>query len=368
VQDALDTDLTIAGNYTITGDWIFNGSVTGTGMDAYAALADAETITAAWTFDIAAGGDITLGTDTRLRLLETGDASLASTTHALQIGTTAGQNLIIDNNEIISRNNGAAETLFLQATGGDLFVFGTGTGELSVRSGNVFKIESATNGDEVAMSHDDTDFNTVFTATTDWNLTGLTNITLPDSSGIAFGTSQDAVLSYDGNSLDFTMLAADDQINMTNGAQLRLWESTDTNYLQITNDGNEGVISLDSAGSIRITPQATAARSGITVAETALVTDDSTTTVDFQGLDGGFCFIVASSTANAESAEEGAFFYWTTTTVFEINSSTIWSIGAGTNPDVDGNHNVWRSADGVLSIKNRRAASRYYSVYNFAGA
>jgi hypothetical protein len=54
----------------------------------------------------------------RIRLTVTTDASLASTGHAIQVGATNGVNLIIDNNEIMARNNGASEQLFLNGDGG----------------------------------------------------------------------------------------------------------------------------------------------------------------------------------------------------------------------------------------------------------
>lgn len=55
-----------------------------------------------------------------LRLTTTGDASLASSGHAFQIGATATDNLIIDTNEIQARNNGVAATLNLNADGGNI--------------------------------------------------------------------------------------------------------------------------------------------------------------------------------------------------------------------------------------------------------
>lgn len=57
-----------------------------------------------------------------IKLTSTGDAALASTTHALQIGPTASLNLIADQNEIMARNNGAAATLYLNADGGAVAV------------------------------------------------------------------------------------------------------------------------------------------------------------------------------------------------------------------------------------------------------
>jgi microcystin-dependent protein len=53
-----------------------------------------------------------------IRLTTTTDASLSSTGHAFQIGADSGANLIIDNNEIMSRNNGVGSFLGINIDGG----------------------------------------------------------------------------------------------------------------------------------------------------------------------------------------------------------------------------------------------------------
>jgi hypothetical protein len=70
-------------------------------------------------------------------LNNTSNASLSSTGHAFQIGPTSGVNLIADNDSILARNNGAASTLSLNATGGNVTIGATGStvsipGSLSV--------------------------------------------------------------------------------------------------------------------------------------------------------------------------------------------------------------------------------------------
>jgi hypothetical protein len=55
-----------------------------------------------------------------VRITGTADATMASTDHPLQIGPTAGVNLIIDNNEIIARNGGANNGLGLNLDGGNV--------------------------------------------------------------------------------------------------------------------------------------------------------------------------------------------------------------------------------------------------------
>lgn len=63
---------------------------------------------------------VTLENGATLHIEAVGDASLSSTTHGLQVGLTSGANVIMDNNEIMARNNGATSPLFLQGDGGSV--------------------------------------------------------------------------------------------------------------------------------------------------------------------------------------------------------------------------------------------------------
>ena len=58
----------------------------------------------------------------RIVLNSTTDASATSTTHGLQVGTTAGQNIIVDTNEVMARDNGVVSGLHLNADGGDVTI------------------------------------------------------------------------------------------------------------------------------------------------------------------------------------------------------------------------------------------------------
>ena len=71
-----------------------------------------------------------------IRLLTTGDAGLTSTTHALQIGSTSSYNLIIDNNEIMSRKNGGITTLYLNGDGGNVSINSTAGSDGTLTIGN----------------------------------------------------------------------------------------------------------------------------------------------------------------------------------------------------------------------------------------
>ncbi|HWJ69128.1 MAG TPA: hypothetical protein VNS79_03650 [Sphingobium sp.] len=61
---------------------------------------------------------ITQMTMTRIRLLSTTDASLESVNHALQVGPDSGACLLLDNNEIMCRNNGEPGPLYINNDGG----------------------------------------------------------------------------------------------------------------------------------------------------------------------------------------------------------------------------------------------------------
>ncbi len=73
--------------------------------------------------DLTVAGDITSSstntiTGDKFRATSTTDASLSSTGHGFQIGSTSGANLRMDNNEIMAVNNGGTATLLLQNDGG----------------------------------------------------------------------------------------------------------------------------------------------------------------------------------------------------------------------------------------------------------
>jgi hypothetical protein len=64
---------------------------------------------------------------TRVRVTSTTDATLGSTEHGFQVGEDSGANLVIDNNEVMARNNGAPSTLNLNIDGGNLLLGDAGS-------------------------------------------------------------------------------------------------------------------------------------------------------------------------------------------------------------------------------------------------
>lgn len=65
--------------------------------------------------DVTAKGDVKAA---RARLTSTGDAAVNSSGHAFQIGPDGGANIIMDNNELMARNNGGTSPLYIQNDGG----------------------------------------------------------------------------------------------------------------------------------------------------------------------------------------------------------------------------------------------------------
>ena len=60
----------------------------------------------------------------QLRIYSTGDVTHTSTEHGLQVGPTNGQNLVVDDNEIMSRLNGDEGQLLLNREGGEVLIGG----------------------------------------------------------------------------------------------------------------------------------------------------------------------------------------------------------------------------------------------------
>lgn len=78
-------------------------------------------------------GDLTVD---RLRISASNDASTTSTLHGLQVGSTGSLNMIMDNNELMARNNGAVSGLNFNPDGGDVTIHNNTTAGTFTIGGN----------------------------------------------------------------------------------------------------------------------------------------------------------------------------------------------------------------------------------------
>lgn len=147
-----------------------------------------------------------------LRAISTEQASLSSTLHPLQIGVTSGQNLAIDNNEIISRNNGAASSISINPTGGNVTIGSSSSaisipGTLSVAGGISGKrVQEIVNrstsgtislsGSQAARIHRTTHSSSTVTYTID-----DTTLALGESFDILRGGNGEVAIAYSGGGL-----------------------------------------------------------------------------------------------------------------------------------------------------------------------
>lgn len=128
IIDSSTVDLSLTGAGTPASPWQLSASVaiasdTVQGLVELATIAEtvAGTDVARAVTPAALKGALDSGVD-RIRLNALGDASVTSTDHGFQIGPTSGLNLIMDQNELMARNNGVGAGLTLNGEGGDMTI------------------------------------------------------------------------------------------------------------------------------------------------------------------------------------------------------------------------------------------------------
>ena len=184
--------------------------------------------------------------------------------------------------------------------------------------------------------------------------------------------SSDGAHSFEVNDTNVLTIDTDD-VRVVNGKILKATDSAENDSIGLQHDGANGIIwcpdRTSSHKGVYITGEtSTGVNGGIYQQQSAIAADDDTVTITIpNGMDGGFVFLVAQSTSAAETGQHGAVFYFANTTMIPMFTHTNWSFGSGSNPDVDGDHNVWRSGEATISIKNRRGTARYYNAFVICG-
>jgi hypothetical protein len=101
---------------------------------------------------------------------------------------------------------------------------------------------------------------------------------------------------------------------------------------------------------------------GIMSVQSVVVADDATYAFPYRGYVGyGSVRILTGSTGDNASC---VFRHGSSTTT-SISAGANVSLGTSSNPDVDGNVNIWSSSADIISIKNRLGSSRTFTLYTF---
>jgi len=175
---------------------------------------------------VAVTGQLTAdsATITKLRLTATGDASLSSTGHAFQSGSTSSLNIIIDGNEVLARNNGGSSQLNLNTNGGVVRIGDQAAGTMLSVRGPILAEDSATiTGDVIFDSSGAIFFDK-----------SNKSLKFGDNYRAFFGASTDLQIYHDGNNSVIRDAGQGDLF--VRGSTVRLDDPTSKDYLV----GNEG--------------------------------------------------------------------------------------------------------------------------------
>lgn len=238
-------------------------------------------------------------------------------------------------------------TTFSGALAGNLTISSAGYLELSngtelrIRDGAKLRFYDSTDADTIEMYHDGTDFH------------------VKEAAGTTTYIRNDGMVGT---------------LNLA-GMEERWYSSGNTNSVKIEHNDTYGIVQIgnndDSTESIKLSGAVNDHLfPGFQVLATdqRVIADDGTDTWALE-CDGGIYWVMAGSTTASEVHYLNA--NWNTTTThstISTNGATHFALGTGSNPDTDGDHNIWFTNGGkTLNIKNRRGSSRYYCVYIMSG-
>lgn len=102
------------------------------------------------------------------------------------------------------------------------------------------------------------------------------------------------------------------------------------------------------------------------VSATMGLADDATASITLpNGAIAAWVMLSTNTTGAGENSYALLWMFGTTfTSVIDSNAVTV-SVGTGSNPDVDGDINIWAGSSGVISVKNRRGSFRYVTLHCF---
>lgn len=256
-----------------------------------------------------------------------------------------------------------------------------------IRDGYTLSIENSADTDYARFSHDGTDFNTNLTNTLDWNVEDLRNFVVSaDGDGgleTAFGAynnpDHQVQLRSTTNTdvLGFTMTVNDGSNNKR--AMFFLDDTEGSAGIATTASSGIPDISFVMAGAEQIRFAYVGADDGGLIefggensranmhAEHQELADDATGTWTLEGAGNVGLVVVVGASDDADCW--AGFVEWAgTPSRTDIATGASVSVGNATNPDIDGDTNIWfGDSPDVVNIKNRTGATRQYSVYMYKG-
>lgn len=166
----------------------------------------------------------------------------------------------------------------------------------------------------------------------------------------------------------------DNGVLLADGAELRLYETTDTDYLslqhnsgaaRIATDGSYGIEFASDVGVVEgvdfrlaLTANAITAAGARMRANTQVLGDDATGTFEIGST--YRCHILITS---YNSSTFAIWFQTSTQAPVAVSLGSNVSLSSS-NPDVDNDVNIWPSASTTISIKNRMGSSRSFTLYS----
>ena len=326
-----------------------------------------------------AGGDILLKTTSGSPLVVEGNNATLVRTRFENLATSPAQtDLHIDNGSeslYVGINYGGSANAFIDnRTTGDLFFKEVGTNLIQIAAGSTkfyHNVQIDTDGAGPMLTLSDgaganNDVLLKFSTDRPWE---FRQVSTGASTGLSFQNNNDAKVFYvrDSNSVAIqewyhNATAGNSYIRIKRGAYTRWYDSNNTNWLQNSHTGTWGLVRGNVGLGFR--PNNSSANAGNVYwhGTSGTVADDATYTYTL-GRAAGIVIITDTS-----SRVDMAMFAHNGTSITTIHAGGNVSIGgAGTNPNVDGNVNIWKSGTNSIAIKNRRGGNRVFGMFEFTG-
>lgn len=134
-------------------------------------------------------------------------------------------------------------------------------------------------------------------------------------------------------------------------------------YVSLSHTGDMAILGESGASTLGVVAQAFAGYYQTTMG----LADDDTGTFQIPN-DSRVHFVMLTTRTSSADENVCALLYFsgtgTATEILNTNPGVL-AVGVGANPDLDGDINIWKSANDTISVRNRRGGFRYVSLHVF---